>query len=115
MSLPLNQSYMPKDICWNGKSIQNATVMHGIIVAFMRRHTQLRLFSGFRTTDVVAESDHKCGLADDIVPVTQDAAGKAALERAQQDADALGVAFTEVEWTDTNKHLHISWARCPRG
>lgn len=110
----LSQSYMPKDICWNGKSVQNATLFRNIITSFMHRHPLLRLFSGYRTSGAVAESDHKCGLANDIVPVTQDATGRAALERAEADAKAMGAAFTELEWTEGNKHLHISWARCPK-
>lgn len=111
----LTQSYMPKDICWNEKSVQNATLFHGIIVAFMRRHTQTKLFSGYRTVGAAAESDHKCGLADDIVPLAQDTVGKAALERAEADAKAMGVAYTELVWEPgVNCHLHISWSRCPK-
>lgn len=113
--MTLAQSYMPKDICWNGKSVQNATLFHGIVVAFMRRHTQTRLFSGYRLNDTASESDHLCGLADDIVPLAQDAAGKAALERAILDAEALGAAFTELVWEPgVNCHAHISWSRCPK-
>lgn len=110
----MTQSYLPKGYCWDGRAIQAATVLRYEMCGFMHRHPQLRVFSGFRRTGVVAGSDHLCGFALDLVPLTQDPEGKAALQRAEQDAKAAGYPYVELVWTAANKHLHISFKRCSK-
>lgn len=112
MSVP--QSYLPKGYCWNDRPVQVAIVIRPAVLNFCATHPRLRAFSGFRRTGVVINSDHLCGMAVDFVPLTQDDAGKAALERAAADAKARGYPYVELEWTATNKHLHVSFRRCPR-
>lgn len=107
----IRQEYLPQGYCWGGRGIEVAAVCRPAMLAFLHAHPYLRAFSGLRPD---AGGDHSCGGALDMVPLTQDARGKAALDRAHGDA-VRSRKFPYVEpvvWEPDNKHLHISFVRC---
>lgn len=112
----LPQTYLDRRYCWNRRSIQTATDIHAQVEAFMAKHPEMLVFSGLRR---LADGDHRCGLAVDIVPrVFSD---QASAKKAYNDAIRLQnlgrVAYVEpfaLTWTGSNHHVHISFRRCPR-
>lgn len=109
------QAYLPKAVCYAGRSIQCAIEIRAELLAFLKRHPHLRVFSGLRIGDA---GDHRCGYATDLVPL--DYADKADVVNAFTDATLMMhrdvVAYVEplIEtWIPGNHHLHVSWKRCP--
>lgn len=114
----MNQSYLPKAYCWNGKSVQVATQLRDtVIVPFLaaRPCSGVLAFSGFRKRDTAPLSDHLCGFAVDFVPKAgATSAGYLQLRAAQAYAKLKRYPYVEFEWTATNRHLHVSFSRCPK-
>lgn len=113
----MNQSYLPKIYCSPGRTVQVATAKYATIEGFCRSipGKGVLAYSGWRKTDPVAHSDHLCGFAVDFVPKAGgNAVGYAQLKAAQAYAKLRGFPYTEFTWTTTNKHLHVSFARCPQ-
>lgn len=113
----MNQSYLPKAYCWNSRSIQVATNIRDTIVVPFCASTAGRgvlAFSGYRKTDVTTRSDHLCGYAVDFVPKAgPTTTGYMQLRAAQAYAKLKRYPYVEFVWSNTNKHLHISFRRCP--
>lgn len=109
------QAYLPKAVCYAGHTIQCAIEIRAELLAFLKRHPHLRVFSGLRIGDA---GDHRCGYATDLVPL--DYGDRGAVANAFADAGLMlsrgEVAYVEplsATWIPGNHHLHVSWKRCP--